>query len=70
MAGYSGTPLPKKLGIVEYSTLALIDAPRGVFDGLPQGVTVKREARGRLTWPLRSSFGDGTSNVGSTPWPR
>ncbi|HWD55967.1 MAG TPA: DUF3052 domain-containing protein [Acidimicrobiales bacterium] len=46
MAGYSGTPLPKKLGIVEGSTVALIDAPRGVVDGLPPGVTVKRQARG------------------------
>ena len=46
MVGYSGTPLPKKLGIVEGSTLALIDAPHGVIDGLPQGVTVKRRARG------------------------
>jgi hypothetical protein len=46
MAGYSGTPLPKKLGIVEGSTVALIDAPLGVVDGLPPGVTVKRQARG------------------------
>jgi hypothetical protein len=46
MAGYSGTPLPKKLGIVEGSTVVLIDAPRGVVDGLPPGVTVKRQARG------------------------
>jgi hypothetical protein len=46
VAGYSGTPLPKKLGITEGSTLALIDAPPGVIDGLPPGVTVKRTARG------------------------
>ena len=46
MAGYSGTPLPKKLGVVEGSTLALISAPQGVIDGLPAGVTVKRQARG------------------------
>ena len=46
MAGYSGTPLPKKLGITEDSSLALIDAPQGVVDGLPAGVTVKRQARG------------------------
>lgn len=45
-AGYSGTPLPKKLGIVEGSTLALIGAPQGVIDGLPPDVTVKRQARG------------------------
>ncbi|HWF16936.1 MAG TPA: DUF3052 domain-containing protein [Acidimicrobiales bacterium] len=46
MTGYSGTPLPKKLGIVEGSTVALIEAPRGVVDELPSGVTVKRQARG------------------------
>ncbi len=46
MAGYSGTPLPKKLGIAEGSSVALIDAPQGVVDGLPAGVTVKRQARG------------------------
>jgi hypothetical protein len=47
MAGYSGTPLPKKLGIVADSTVALIGAPDGVIDGLPDGVTVKQQARGK-----------------------
>ena len=47
MAGYSGTPLPKKLGIVEGSTLALLGEPSGVVAGLPAGVTVKRQARGK-----------------------
>jgi hypothetical protein len=46
MAGYSGTPLPKKLGIVEGSSLVLIDAPSGVIEGLPPAVSVKRQARG------------------------
>jgi hypothetical protein len=46
VAGYSGTPLPKKLGIAEGSSVALIDAPPGVVGGLPSGVTVKRQARG------------------------
>ncbi len=46
MAGYSGTPLPKKLGITDGSTLALIGAPSGVIGGLPPGVTLKRQARG------------------------
>ena len=45
-AGSSGTPLPKKLGIVEGSTLALVGAPPGVIDGLPAGVTLTRQARG------------------------
>ncbi len=47
MAGYSATPLTKKLGIVEGSTLALVNAPPGVIDGLPAEVTVKRQARGK-----------------------
>ncbi len=46
VAGYSGTPLPKKLGITEGSTVALIEAPPGVIGGLPPAVTVKRSARG------------------------
>jgi hypothetical protein len=46
VAGYSGTPLSKKLGVVEGSSVALIDAPQGVVDELPAGVTVKRQARG------------------------
>ena len=29
-AGYSGTPLPKKLGLKEGGTLVLIDAPEGI----------------------------------------
>jgi hypothetical protein len=50
-AGYSGTPLPKKLGIVEGSMVALIGAPAEAIDvygsGWPTGVTVKRQARGK-----------------------
>jgi hypothetical protein len=46
-AGYSGTPLPKKLGIVSGSTVALVGAPAGVIDDLPDDVTVKRQARGK-----------------------
>ena len=42
MAGYSGTPLPKKLGIKDGSRLALVNPPRG-FDRtlgpLPSGVS-------------------------------
>ncbi len=46
MAGYSGTPLPKKLGITDGTTLVLVAAPLGLLDGLPSGVRVKRQARG------------------------
>jgi hypothetical protein len=46
-SGYSGTPLPKKLGIASGSTVALVGVPAGVIDGLPDDVTVKRQARGK-----------------------
>jgi hypothetical protein len=46
MVGYSGTPLPKKLGIAEDSSLALLGAPPGLLERLPDGVRVKRQARG------------------------
>lgn len=48
-AGYSGTPLPKKLGIKPGSTLALLGAPKDFVDTLgtlPEGVTLKTTARG------------------------
>jgi hypothetical protein len=51
MAGYSGTPLPKKLGIKPGARLALLN----VFDGfdrtlceLAEGVSVRSRARGPL----------------------
>jgi hypothetical protein len=51
MAGYSGTPLSKKLGIKEGHRVAFPQAPSG-FTGLlgefPDGVTVKSRARGPL----------------------
>ncbi|MGH9281018.1 MAG: DUF3052 domain-containing protein [Acidimicrobiales bacterium] len=35
MAGYSGTPLPRKLGIKDSSTVVLVDAPPGFsLDGI------------------------------------
>jgi hypothetical protein len=48
-AGYSGTPLVRKLGIKPGARLALIGAPEGfnaVLGELPDGVTVRRRARG------------------------
>ena len=48
-AGYSGTPLPRKLGIKPEARLGLIGAPDG-FDGalgeLPPGVVVRRRLQG------------------------
>jgi len=57
---YSGTPLPKKLGVKANSSLALVEAPDGFaasLGRLPEGVTI-REKSGRpadLTmWFVRS----------------
>lgn len=50
LAGYSGTPLVRKLGITARSVVALVGAPRG-FDrtlgSLPEGVTLSRQAHRR-----------------------
>jgi len=49
-AGYSGTPLPKKLGIREGSRVAVVSAPDGftrVLAPLPPGVELRTGARGR-----------------------
>jgi len=46
LAGYSGTPLPKKLGIKEGHSVAILDAPAG-FDktlgALPDDVVVQSQ---------------------------
>jgi hypothetical protein len=50
-AGYSGTPLPKKLGIRPGARLGLIGAPDGfetTLGSLPDGVRVVSVARGPL----------------------
>ncbi len=60
LAGYSGTPLPKKLGIKENSLVVLVDAPPNferVLGRLPTGATVWRNSSGKrdLTiWFVRS----------------
>jgi hypothetical protein len=49
--GYSGTPLPKKLGIREGSRVAVVAAPQGfdaVLGSLPPGAHLRTHARGRL----------------------
>jgi hypothetical protein len=51
MAGYSGTPLVRKLGIREGSVVALLGAPDGFVDllaGLPDGVSFRQRAQGRF----------------------
>jgi hypothetical protein len=46
-AGYSGTPLVKKLGIKPGHRLMLLGAPEQFALDLPEGVDVVRQARGR-----------------------
>ena len=50
MAGYSGTPLPKKLGIREGDRLLILQAPNGfiaVLGKLPGGVIVSSRTAGK-----------------------
>jgi hypothetical protein len=51
MAGYSGTPLPKKLGIKEGSRIALINAPKDFQRSLGE-LPPNAEIVTRLTKPL------------------
>jgi hypothetical protein len=46
-AGYSATPLPKKLGIKPGHRLLLLSAPEPFALELPEGVKVARTARGK-----------------------
>ncbi|HEV2949103.1 MAG TPA: DUF3052 family protein [Gemmataceae bacterium] len=48
MAGYSGTPLPTKLGIKKDHRVGLIHAPAGfakVLGDLPEGVKIRQASR-------------------------
>jgi hypothetical protein len=48
-AGYSGTPLPRKLGIKEGARVVLVSAPDGferTLGALPDDVTLRRGNRG------------------------
>ncbi len=50
-AGYSGTPLVRKLGVKEEMRVAWLDAPEGfegLLDPLPDGLRVRASARGKL----------------------
>jgi hypothetical protein len=59
LAGYSGTPLPKKLGIKPNSTVALVGAPKDferTLGELPEGVKFKKQANGQcdlIIWFIR-----------------
>jgi CheY-like chemotaxis protein len=60
LAGYSGTPLPKKLGIGESSRVALFEAPpefEKVLGDLPPGAKLRRGEKGECDlaiWFVRS----------------
>ena len=50
LAGYSGTPLPRKLGIKQGAAVALVDAPpdfEQTLGTLPEGVELRRGVSGR-----------------------
>ena len=50
MAGYSGTPLSKKLGIKPGARVALVRAPEGferALDPMPDGARLRHQARGQ-----------------------
>jgi hypothetical protein len=55
MAGYSGTALPKKLGIKESSRVGLVQAPQGfekTLGALPDGVTVQSGLAGKAPFDV------------------
>ena len=50
-SGYSGTPLPRKLGINDGARVAVVSAPAGfatTLGKLPTDVQIRPQARGRL----------------------
>jgi CheY-like chemotaxis protein len=59
LAGYSGTPLPKKLGIKPNSVVALVGAPKDfekTLGDLPEGVKLKSHTKGThdlIIWFVR-----------------
>ena len=59
MAGYSGTPLPRKLGIQAGHRVALLAAPArfaDVLGALPPGVTVQTRLAGRASFDVLVVF--------------
>ncbi|HVD59493.1 MAG TPA: DUF3052 family protein [Gemmatimonadaceae bacterium] len=60
-AGYSGTPLLKKLGVKEGSRVAVIKPPAGFVDSLPElpfGATLSHRGRAKadvIVWFVMSS---------------
>ncbi len=59
MAGYSGTPLAKKLGIKEDASVLLSGAPAGfeeTLEGLPSGVQIARSTRAKGPFDVIVAF--------------
>jgi hypothetical protein len=59
MAGYSGTPLPKKLGIRDGHRVVLFDAPEGfeaALEPLPDGVLLERDAKSKAPFDVAVLF--------------
>jgi len=59
MAGYSGTPLPQKLGIKEGHRVALLGAPPSFADvlgALPTGATVHTKLAGKAPFDVIVQF--------------
>jgi len=59
MAGYSGTPLPRKLGIKENARVGLVRAPKVFGDTLgplPEGVVPRPIAKGNSSFDVIISF--------------
>ena len=59
MAGYSGTPLAKKLGIKEDFSVALISAPEKfehALEGLAKGVKITRDPKGKSPFDVLVVF--------------
>lgn len=59
MAGYSGTPLAKKLGIKPGAKVLLLDAPdrfEDLLEGLPENADVGRELRSARDLDVAVSF--------------
>src|SRR5438093_1151080 len=77
LAGYSGTPLVKKLGIKPGSSLALVGAPTGFrreLVGLPKDVRLKAEPAGTpdlVVWFVqrRRELETGIARIGAAMGP-
>lgn len=67
MAGYSGTPLAKKLGIKEGARVVLLGAPAGfekTLEGLPDGVTFVTALRGKAGFDVGVVFVTSAAELG------